>query len=167
MLRLLRHLDPTAQMWIGGVIAALGLSWLLYSQYEVFHARDWPSVQGWVVESTSSWHRTRGGGRSYRPSIRYNYEVGGRTYTGARIWLAKDETFGEQAIGRFLSHYPTGGMVTVRYDPADPAQAALLIEGERDLPILVMAIGLIVGGFGYWRRRKALPAAPPASQVIR
>jgi hypothetical protein len=81
-------------------------------------AFTWPAADGVVVRSGVQTRDVN------RLSIAYEYEVDGRTYTGTRY------SYGE--VGTDTRHWhkvaaelPAGTPVTVRYDPADPAESLL------------------------------------------
>lgn len=89
-------------------------------------AAAWAQTAGTVLSTTIQVRRV-GQSRSETPVVIYSYQVDGRPYQSYRV-RAGDETGRIRVIGdasRTLERYPVGSNVTVYYDPADPANAAL------------------------------------------
>jgi hypothetical protein len=89
-------------------------------------AAAWAQTAGTVLSTTIQVRRV-GQSRSETPVVIYAYQVDGRPYQSYRV-RAGDETGRIRVIGdasRMLERYPVGSNVTVYYDPADPANAAL------------------------------------------
>lgn len=65
-------------------------------------------------------------GIMYTANIRFQYEVNGRAYRTDLIWFGQTAGSGDSSEAE-LRHfrYPLGEKVTVSYDPADPATAAV------------------------------------------
>jgi hypothetical protein len=118
-------------------------------------AAGWPSVTGHVTRTwieTGSTASNRGLNHAiYTPRVAYDYQVGGRRYDSDRLSLAQQHQ--EMARGdaeAALAPYPVGGAVEVRYAPADPAQATLIVEGPGTIPYFLLGIGLLLGLFGLY-----------------
>ena len=89
-------------------------------------AAAWAQTAGTVLSTTIQVRRV-GQSRSETPMVIYTYQVDGQPYQSYRV-RAGDETGRIRVIGdasRTLERYPVGSNVTVYYDPADPANAAL------------------------------------------
>lgn len=89
-------------------------------------AEAWAQTAGTVL-STAIQIRRVGQNRSEIPVVIYAYQVDGRPYQSYRV-RAGDETGRIRVIrdaSSTLDRYPVGSNVTVYYDPADPANAAL------------------------------------------
>ncbi|MBU1662097.1 MAG: DUF3592 domain-containing protein [Chloroflexi bacterium] len=113
--------------------STLGIFLIIYSirsrkKAEVSQA--WPSTLGQVItaevkQSTS----TDDDGEthySYYPSVEYEYQVGGQTYTGKRIAFGGIKGHGsESKAAADLARFPTGSQVTVYYNPEKPKEAVL------------------------------------------
>jgi hypothetical protein len=81
-----------------------------------------------VTPPSRSLRRSRNGVSSimYTANIRFQYEVNGRAYRSDQIWFGQTAGSGDSSeadLRRF--RYPLGEKVTVSYDPADPAIAAV------------------------------------------
>lgn len=94
-------------------------------------AASWPTVSGKVLTSCIEARQTKIGNTnsiatSYFPVVTYVYQVGGQHYEGHRICPGFDRGSGSPAAAeKLLSSYPVNAAVTVHYNPADPAEAAL------------------------------------------
>ncbi len=118
--------------------------------------RSWPTVSGEVVSSDVT------GARAIHPDIAYRYEVDGRSYEG--ISDIGMPGFGNRRsrleTAEIIVHdYPPGTIVTVHYDPDNPADSTLS-HGLEYGPMLQLAFGflLYLGGvfllpwrFRLWR----------------
>ena len=88
-------------------------------------SQEWFSTSGQVVKSRVE--VSGGEVTSVRPRVVYEYTVGGQRYQSQQI-RAGDTLLSIRASGdayKIIDRYPEGATVTVYYDPADPAQAAL------------------------------------------
>jgi len=88
-------------------------------------SQEWFSTSGRVVKSRVE--VSGGEVTSVTPRVVYEYTVGGQQYQSQQI-RAGDTLFSlrsDQQAYEIIDRYPEGATVTVYYDPADPAQAAL------------------------------------------
>jgi hypothetical protein len=120
--------------------AALG--WLLHLRIQASGRRAcaWPTTSGRVVSSAVR-KGTSAVGAPLTPVVVYSYEIGGVSYEGAAIRIGSPPSFHSptKALAA-AARYPAGSRVTVHYDPAAPATAALdLAIGEGRLPFLAYA----------------------------
>lgn len=85
----------------------------------------WRSTSGRVVKSRVE--VSGGEHTSVSPYVLYEYEVNGRAYQGTQIRAG--DKFMRSGSSRdayeTIDRYPEGRQVTVYYDPANPAEAAL------------------------------------------
>lgn len=89
-------------------------------------AQAWSSTTGNVLMSTIQVRRS-GRSRSEIPVVVYQYEVRGQMYQG-QVIRAGDQYGTIRVMGQAqatVARYPVGMSVTVYYDPANPANAAL------------------------------------------
>lgn len=105
------------------------------SQRLALTARRWPQTTGWVVFSgvQAEWVQTRrytshrvSPARRYGAQVVVEYEVDGRRYLSERLH------FGDRLLSsdpgpaeKTAAHYPVGHVVTVFYNPTNPADASL------------------------------------------
>jgi hypothetical protein len=86
--------------------------------------------------------------------VHYRYAVGGRDYLGGRV---EPYDFGMQnsaGAARMSERHPVGSAATVAYDPADPA-TAYLEPGPSSFSLVMVGIGVVIGGSGFWIRSLA------------
>ncbi|CAN1724211.1 DUF3592 domain-containing protein [Hyphomicrobium sp. 1Nfss2.1] len=115
---------------------------------EVRRTNAWASSHGRIVRSQAVQRKvSKLEGSTTRSEIRnfaaivYEFDAGGRKFTGSRVSLGED--LGNIGIQETLARYPVGERVEVYYDPADPAQAVL----ERTLPNgSFLFMGLLIAG---------------------
>jgi hypothetical protein len=124
------------------LILAIGLplgfvTLLLVARASLGKSRAWPSTPGRVVsagvqETTVRVRQRSSGSNSYRMAIRYGprvvyeYTVKGSSYRAERLHMGSVVLSSDaESAERVLQNYPPGSMVTVYYDPSDPAQATL------------------------------------------
>jgi hypothetical protein len=116
-----------AACMFGGVIVIAVVAKLR----EVYAAARLTSTPGKVVTSKVKARRKRDAEASEvgnYPLVEYEYEVGGKPYTGRRISIG--EQAADSGVAETLARYPVGAGVLVYYDPKDPEKAVL----ERHIP---------------------------------
>jgi hypothetical protein len=121
---------------------------------EVRRASTWSMAAGRVVRSGTQGRRQGIGDGATTvtvPRVEYEFSVGGKTWRGERISIGEDT--GGANTEATLGRYPVGAVVSVYYDPANPANCVL----ERDIPkgvgkglvFLLAFIVAIVAGIYY------------------
>jgi hypothetical protein len=139
---------------------------LVRNHLRAAEARGWPIAQGRIVESRVRTIHAREVGNTgdFLPYVRYDYIVGGRPFHGDTIWLDEQRSFGsENVAARELAFLEAGTAVEVKYNPANPREAALTIEEQAWPKIFLLMLGVLLAGLGWWLRRLAPPAPPPAA----
>lgn len=127
--RLVETLIGTAALFLvtGLMVLLAGLA-----QYREARAvAGWPETAGRVVASGAVIAATHGRVMRYQPVVHlvYAYDVGGQMLQSDRIRLEPVPIEASSALGQqLLRDYPAGAAAIVRYDPADPAQAVLLLD---------------------------------------
>ena len=150
-----------------------------------YKSRDWPAVQGQVVESrvdSRTVTKTSDGKRrtmtEYRAVIRYEYSVGGMNYTGDRLTVERTGYSGKNrgAAENAIKAYPTGSVVFVYYDPNNPAEAVLKprAAGPAAWVLVAAGPGLLVAAIlvAFRRHRRPMlgnvamraPSSPAAAE---
>ena len=83
----------------------------------------WPKVPGEVLDTHVVWSSSPRSGRSYWPTVRYRYAVGGTVFASDRVSFRPSygRTEAEQATAR----YPPGSAVAVSYRPGAPHTSVL------------------------------------------
>jgi hypothetical protein len=154
-------------MLAAGLILIGGSAFFLVKNHlRAAEARAWPVAQGRVVESrVRTLHAQEiGNTGEYMPWVRYDYVVQGRTLHGDTIWLDDARrSFGSANVAaRELAFLETGTAVEVRYNPANPREAALTIEEHAWPKIFLLVLGVILAGVSWWLRRILPPPPAPA-----
>ena len=107
---------------------------------------SWSAADCTVLDS-----RVEGSGGTYRPVIRYRYEVNGMEYFSERFNFFEVSSSGREGKEAVVAEYPLGRIFTCFYDPSDPSQAVLdrgfswsMLFGLFSLPFL------LIGGGGVY-----------------
>jgi hypothetical protein len=139
-------------IWVA--VIAIAIVFMVYDSRRFEAARQWPSVEGRVVDSGWDSNSSRGQTSSYSARVRYRYRVGDRVYEGHRIWPTAGVSFDTESAARnFVRPWAAGAPVRVYYDPANPADAALVIESMGGPAIFIILIALmLIAGTWYWPR---------------
>ena len=119
---------------LGGGAFLLGLGcviWMALTKQRGYGIPNWPKVAGRVLNAGVS-HLLRetpeGMVSTFTPVIRYEYAVGGVTYTGTRLNFLPQETMTLDSrfeADRLAARYPKDSAVDVFYNAINPKQAAL------------------------------------------
>lgn len=86
-------------------------------------AQSWASTTGQIVKSRVE--VSGGDHTSVSPRIEYTYEVNGVAYQNSMIQAGSPTLIVMRNAYDTVDRYPVGASVTVYYNPASPAQAAL------------------------------------------
>ena len=110
-------------------------------------SRTWPHMGGTVtkteiVQRTEQNTSNNMSTTTYEPRVEYEFQVDGRTFTGSRIGFASVSYGSPKRAQRVLDRFPTGGMVEVMYDPAEPANAVL--ECKNPVAWVMLIVGIVV-----------------------
>jgi hypothetical protein len=121
--------------------------------------KRWPTTTGRVLHSQVEYRRSHRSG-SYYPAVLYEYQVMGQRYQSTT--LSPGLEYGLSFRGRVqarVDKYPAGSMVTVYYNPDNPAQAVLehSATGNRImgwiavliLVTLACTLVMTLGAFGF------------------
>tara|TARA_B100001964_G_scaffold236243_1_gene297692 strand:- start:1459 stop:1977 length:519 start_codon:yes stop_codon:yes gene_type:complete len=133
-------------------VVALGVIGVLFFSNTVLDAKELkdaqaacPSVQGNVI-SPSVLSREKG-----EPTwldslvVDFAYDVEGRTYSGKAFWNRWCFNCNIDSAKKDLRNYAPGNSVSVRYNPSDPSEAVIRIEGMGLAGILFIALAVISG----------------------
>jgi hypothetical protein len=107
-----------------------------HGHWKLHASRKWATATGKVLESRAVWETVDENSRIFVPRVIYEYQVGNRPYRNDRIFVVKQGNSDAEATA---AQFPVGMQVSVYYDPADPAQAALV----RNAPSTALYLGLI------------------------
>lgn len=149
---------------LGAAIMLFSIWWFVYGSMRTSAAQEWPVAQGRVVANrVDASESTDSDGDStthYDAVVTFEYPVGGRRYRSERLFLNDHELFNSDAEARaFLYEYRPGTELEVYYNPDDPADAAVFIDGPTWLIFLVTLMGaaFVAAGFLFpadLRRRR-------------
>lgn len=139
---------------IGAPLVVMIVLAVLVKMLEVRRASTWSMAAGRIVRSATQGRRQGVGDGATTvtvPRVEYEFSVGGKTWRGERISIGEDS--GGANTEATLGRYPVGTVVSVYYDPANPANCVL----ERDIPkgvgkglvFLLAFIAAIVTGIYY------------------
>ncbi len=114
---------------------------------------NWPKTDGEVVRAFLYRHERRTPTETSitcTPVVEYAYTVAGQRYTSQKRDFAPYDraTFTEEKqAAAVLANFPPGKAVTVRYNPAVPAQAALKVEKPRthNTVLLFGVVNVVMG----------------------
>ena len=146
--------------------AVVGL--LLLGQYggkiiNYVSSSGWEIIEGEIVAS-SVIDVSDTTGERYLPSVRYQYQIDGQTYTGDQIDLRGTIYMGnEEVAAERIRPYQVGDSVTLYANPANPAQSVLDRQVQPGAWWLVGAgAGLLLLSlfFGLMRWRSGPVAVP-------
>jgi hypothetical protein len=119
----------TFEAFIGIAFAAVGAGVLTSAAVNLFYAvvsRTWRRTAGVIIGSRVHRAGEMEGGDLYRAEVSYFYSVGGEEFVGRRTRFGEpiDRGWSGPAV-RIVRQYAVGGVVSVHYNPDDPADAVL------------------------------------------
>lgn len=104
-------------------------------QKQAWAARNWPQTTGFITSTQVKSSRVRirrgssGGYRMatrYEPRVIYRYQANGVNCEGERLHLGDTVGYSDTGpVEKILARYPVGEVVTVYYNPDNPAEATL------------------------------------------
>jgi hypothetical protein len=109
----------------------LGLATVLRDITRARKSQTWPVVDGEVihsaVESKVNWGAKGMPTRWSTPRVQYRYQVGGKQYTGSRVFFGGPLTLPvvRQPVARVVDKYQKGRAVKVRVSPTHPHVSVL------------------------------------------
>ena len=121
----------------------------------------WATTQATIIESAVKEPFGLMTNRTYRPSIRYEYTVDQKRYTGNTI-SCHDSSYGDRAPAQgIVSAYELGSMHTLYYNPEEPSMA-VLEPGCSWRAYLFLALPIACAAFGVIFLALAKALAPEA-----
>ena len=158
-----------------GCVIVFGIIWL--SGVAVF---DWLTLPGLIKQWRAGWEFSSAQGTvlesrvveekgdestSYRPYIRYEYQVGGAKLNGDRYRFGM-KTQGHKLAGQVVRDHPPGSPIEVWYSPEKPTESALdreLSGQDLFLPMFLTPFHVIGLGFllGPWVTSRKGPGGVP------
>lgn len=160
--RFVQTLAHIAALW-----AAIAVVALLAGASAFATAREqsaWPSEPGQVtaVETDTVWLAGRFPRMVYAVRVVYEYRVGDELFSSDRVNMNPVPVEVDSDEGaRLAATYPEGAIVTVYYDPDDPAQSVLerapltgAFMAGLTMLVLAAAVGLVAWLLRGWMKNK-------------
>jgi len=135
------------------VFAGIGIYLILRSRKDkakIAATAGWPSVMGRVLESriieSSSTDSDGDSSTTYRPHVRYEYEVMGNVYANDKVHAGMVvSTSNYKKSQETAARYPIDSAVRVFFNPENPAEA-VLEQKASTVPLLVIGIVFLAVG---------------------
>ncbi len=127
-----------------GIFGTLGVYLLTQASDNMALAaasEDWQPTEGKILESGFTVRGVQKRKQAATTRVRYQYKVGGATYTGATLSFEKQDSFSPAVAEAKLQPYPPGADCTVYYDPQSPSNS-VLIKGVQSSNQLYFWLGL-------------------------
>lgn len=118
-------------------LAVLGMAGRAWWKSNLVEA--WPTTSGTLLARELA-EDSDSDGTTYRVKVRYAYTVAGRRYESDRLAFGYMGTSGQASHQAIYDKLSSGNTVQVRYDPADPSQAALAYGMNKSI-LMVMLFG--------------------------
>jgi hypothetical protein len=116
----------TVIAWIFTATGSGVLTWSLVNFVYAVLSRRWPHATGTVIVSDLQRSRDSEGEYSYRPEVSYQYSVKGEEFIATRTRYGDRLALSWPApAAKMVRRYPVGAVVSVHYDPDEPAEAVL------------------------------------------
>ncbi len=133
---------------------------ILRARKQTRASQSWSTASGRVLAAYNERRTTTdsngSSGTAYYPVVHYEYSVNGRRYEGNRIRFGMEMGRGSPKWGQsIVDSYPTGGLIPVYYDPADPSKSVLDRENSSSNRVLgcivigIVAVLAITGAFMF------------------
>lgn len=114
-----------------------------YVSREVRGKRDWPTVEGQVLERRLEQAGTRPNTRA--PKVVYSYTVGGQAYRNDQVYLLAGTAGDKDEMQKVIDGIPD--RAPVHYNPGDPKQSYLLGSSMTWFYIL-LPLGIVLALIG-------------------
>ena len=128
----------------GALIAAVAIRNLRHGSA----SKGWPQTQGRILRSFVLVQTDSERGKSYTPSVEYEYSVEGVTYRGTRIRYGQIGSTGRRRAERALADYAEGASVPVWFDPRNHKDAVLACGTSWGNAAILLA-GLVFMGAAF------------------
>jgi hypothetical protein len=137
----------------GGVFVLIGAGLLVIAgrnERKAEQSKVWPTAQGKITASTltesTSTDNDGMTNTTYKPSVQYTYDVGGKSYTADRLSRGLAMAYDLGTARRIIERYPVGAAIAVHYDPAAPAEAALETNAGGGTALRIVGVVMLVAG---------------------
>lgn len=112
---------------------------------------SWQPVAAKVVSSEVTSRHGSKGGTTYKPLVRFTYQVGGIEHSADTAMPIDMSTSGSAWAQRIVARFPAGSQTTAYYDPRSPGDAFLVREANV-FPYLIILFPMVhvCIGVGVW-----------------
>jgi len=134
---------------------AIFLGVFLYQSWHAYLAylsANWVAVSAKVLEADIAEFRVRNQTPRYRPKIKYEYKVGGKSHFSNRISFQTTSSYRYSDIAEVMNEFTVGEDIIVYHDPRIHRRAVIR-KGMTYMNILFPAILLFVLVVLYLRQR--------------
>jgi len=143
------------------VLAALILAPGLWGAAHGALTLRWPRAEATIVDANLRLHEARSStSLDGRPDqwtsflVHYRYTVGDKEYFGGGVEPYDYGMQNSAGAKKMRERHPLGSKAQVAYDPEHP-EIAYLEPGPSSFSLILIAIGGIIGFFGFWIRSLA------------
>jgi hypothetical protein len=160
--------DRSASLWcFFGALGCLAVTaWLAFECYAPLASSSWPVAEATVKESKvfANYRIGETEPRSYEIELRYEFSIGGQTYTGSRYNGRSNKVNPENMT--VLQGLKTGSRIAVHYSPSSPS--VCIVDTTVDSNVWVkLGFGVLsllgTAFFGYAAFSKPKPTVPPTT----
>lgn len=162
---------------VAGIGLFIGLTLIPVGRW--LSAQDWKEAPCRIVSSEVASH-SDSDGTTYSVAIVYDYEFGGRNYTGNRYDFVTGSSSGREGKQAIVNRYPPGSQQRCYVDPGNPDNAILsksfskgYLVGLFGIIFFLAGMAVIVGGLRARRRARlsetalsALAVSPAAASTL-
>lgn len=143
---------------------------MLYDAAKRLQSLTFKPIPCVILQSEVVVHSDPEGGSSYRPVVRYSYQVLGLRFEGDKLYAGNRSSFGSRRAHRIANTYPAGKEATAFVKSKRPSEAVLVqgFQGDELFGALFMTpFNLIMGGLwaAYIHGRRASKHPPIAGGV--
>jgi len=133
------------------MLAGLGITYVGTIQlYEAMTSVSWPTCEGVITHSEVVPPRHAGAGQPNEVSIRYDYTVEDKKYTGDRYRFAYTVTLNpNREVAGIVAAHPVGTVVKVYYSPSSPT-TSVLVPGTNWAVYFLLGTGVVFFLVGVW-----------------
>jgi uncharacterized membrane protein YidH (DUF202 family) len=133
------------------ILVGIGVMIYGYSQYsQAKQSQFWETVSGSIISSKIVSGKNSDNEVFYKPKIKYKYSIAGVTYRSDRIFFGDPlEQTSAAMPAKYVSMFPANAVVTVYYNPFNPAKSVLL-PGETTYAkstLILSTIFILIGVF--------------------
>jgi hypothetical protein len=138
--------SPVIIAGLGLAFSVLGVGFAFVPLRRALASQDWSTALGTIVSSRVE-RLSTSDGPLFQLAVVYRYCVGSCDYTGREISTASVQYGTKRSAERRLQNYPIGAPVTVRYNPANPAQA--LLKPGINAPTVALGLAFLASLFFF------------------